>query len=236
MPTGYYRVYLPKVPSSDWAWSLALQDSVIGHLGFSIKLWMPEWSEPVVDVELRVEIFTPLIVELMPIISDDDPRKSESANDQFSHKVPSCCLNNLCQGLRFNWLGAVVDYCNQKLPLSSRLWEQSKDVDSLQSEWVGGDNRCGSVASFLWILAYFWHRSHCLTNSIISCCKVGQLYPCRISLQVSDLPLKWFHIFLRALPEVYNQLQMILNTEVKEVNKIFYITDLFGEYAMKLIF
>lgn len=68
------------------------------------------WRQKVVfDTESDAELPVPGIVELFPIVGDDDLGNTKPTDDRLPGKVLNISLGDFCQGFSFYPLGEVVD-------------------------------------------------------------------------------------------------------------------------------
>ena len=83
------------------------------------------------------KIFEHIIVELLSIVKDEDPRDSKAENDTFPDKALDIFLRDSGQWFFLDLFGEVVDPYNKELELPYYHGEGSYYVQSPVGEWLG---------------------------------------------------------------------------------------------------
>ena len=96
----------------------------------------------VFDPQLLIEIFKRIVVELLSIVRDEDPRDSEAAYDTFPDETLDIFLHDRGQRFCLDPFGEVVDPYDKELEPSYRHGEGSYYVQPLLGEWPEGIHWC----------------------------------------------------------------------------------------------
>lgn len=89
------------------------------------------------------------IIELRPIVGNDDPGDIESVDDGLPSEVLDASLSNLCQGLGLHPLSKVIDSYHQESHLLLSPRELPNYVDPLLYEGPQACYRCQLFCQFL---------------------------------------------------------------------------------------
>ena len=89
----------------------------------------------VFDYQLLAEVFECVVVELFPIVRDEDSRDTEAANDVFPDEALDILLSDSGQGFCLDPLSEIVNPYNDELELPYCHGEGSYYVEPPLSEW-----------------------------------------------------------------------------------------------------
>ena len=107
----------------------------------------------ILDPQLLAEIFVCIIVELLSIVRDDDPRDSEAANDSFPDEVLDILLYDSGQWFCLDLFGEVVDLYYKELELPYGDGEGPNYIQSPLGERPGGAHQCKFLNRLLYDVA-----------------------------------------------------------------------------------